>query len=93
LYRAGEAVFAHLIERGVDPAQLHLHGRDVRDSETPYFAGFSLRYLRPMQRCLTEFAGREWIEVVHPTARGDLAALRILPASAAALTDLAWLRD
>lgn len=29
LYRAGAAVFAYLIQRGIDPAQVHLHGRDV----------------------------------------------------------------
>jgi hypothetical protein len=66
--RAANAVFGYLIERGIDPAHLHLHGRDVQDEVTPYFAGFSLRRLRAMPRCLLEFQGREWIEVVHPTS-------------------------
>ena len=90
LYRAGRAVFAHLLGRSVDPAQLHLHGRDVENRVTPYFAGFSLRYLPAMQRCLTEFDGKEWIEVVHPTRRGELLALRILTVSPARLEELRW---
>lgn len=92
LYRAGRAVFAYLLERGVGPAQVHLHGRDVQDPETPYFAGFSLRYLRAMQRCFTEHGGREWIEVVHPTIRGKLVTLKLLPADMVRLEGLAWLR-
>ena len=90
LHRAGRAVFAHLLDRGVDPTVVHLHGRDVQDSETPYFAGFSLRYLRSMQICLTEHGGKEWIEVVHPTMRGDLDALRILPTGKQDPGDLIW---
>jgi hypothetical protein len=39
LHRAGRAVLAHLEQRGIDPAQVHLHGRDVNDPQTPYFAG------------------------------------------------------
>lgn len=93
LYRAGSAVFAYLSERGIDPAEVHLHGRDVRGGVTPYFAGFSLRYLRAVKRCLTEHEGVEWIEVVHPTARGDLLALRLLPASQDRLEELPWLRS
>jgi hypothetical protein len=91
LYRAGRAVFAHLLARGVDPAQVHLHGRDVQDSETPYFAGFSLRYLTSMQDCLTEHGGTEWIEVVHPTTRGALDALRISPTGKPTPRDLLWI--
>jgi hypothetical protein len=90
LYRAGRAVFAHLLQRGIDPAQVHLHGRDVQNSETPYFAGFSLRYLLSMQICLTEHGGKEWIEVVHPTTRGDLDALRILPTGKQDPGGLTW---
>jgi len=81
LFRAARAVFAYLLDRGIDPAQVHLHGRDVRDPVTPYFAGFSLRYLRAMPRCLTAHGGKEWIEVVHPTKRSELLALRIVPIS------------
>jgi hypothetical protein len=39
LYRAGSAVLAHFEARGISPAQVHLHGRDVHDELTPYFAG------------------------------------------------------
>jgi hypothetical protein len=91
LHRAGRAVFAHLLARNVDPAQVHLHGRDVRNSETPYFAGFSLRYLTSMQDCLTEHGGTEWIEVVHPTTRGPLDALRITPTGKPTPRDLLWI--
>ncbi|MBG0567555.1 nucleotidyltransferase domain-containing protein [Actinoplanes aureus] len=93
LYRAAGAVFAYLIDRGVDPAELHLHGRDVRARETPYYAGFSLRYLRAMQWCFTDYGGREWIEVVHPTKRGEIHALRVLPTSMDRLKELHWLRS
>ncbi|MBB2943312.1 hypothetical protein FB565_003025 [Actinoplanes lutulentus] len=93
LYRAAGAVFAYLIDRGVDPAKLHLHGKDVRAGKTPYYAGFSLRYLRAMQWCFTDYGGREWIEVVHPTKRGDIHALRVLPASVEKLKELEWLRS
>jgi hypothetical protein len=85
LRRAACAVFGYLIDRGIDPAHVHLHGRDVRDPVTPYFAGFSMRYLRAMPRCLTVHGGKEWIEVVHPTRRGELLALRILPVSTESL--------
>ncbi|MEU8820620.1 hypothetical protein [Actinoplanes sp. NPDC048796] len=64
---------------------------DVRGGDTPYIAGFSLRYLRTLQRCFTEFGGREWIEVVHPTRRGSLLALRLQPASMARLKEINWL--
>lgn len=91
LYRSAGAVFAYLIDRGVDPAQLRLHGRDVRVGETPYYAGFELRYLRGMQWALSEGGGREWIEVVHPVKRGDLHALRVVPGSVSKLNQLKWL--
>ncbi|GAA3938464.1 hypothetical protein [Actinoplanes auranticolor] len=70
LHRAGNAVFAYLLERGTEPAMVHLHGRDVENDVTPYFAGFGLRYLDAMQRCLTEHGGKEWIEVVPPPSGG-----------------------
>lgn len=91
LYRAGSSVFAYLLERGIDPAVLHLHGRDVENNVTPYFAAFGLRYLHAMQRCLNEFGGQEWLEVVHPSRRGGLLALRISTASQARLKKLDWL--
>ncbi|WP_436528509.1 nucleotidyltransferase domain-containing protein [Actinoplanes sp. HUAS TT8] len=91
LHRAGRAVFAHLLARGIDPAQVHLHGRDVQNSDTPYFAGFSLRYLTSMQDCLTEHGGTEWIEVIHPTTRGALDALRISPTGKETPRGLLWI--
>ena len=57
-------------ERGVDLARVHLHGRDVGGPDTPYFAGFQMRYSRPIPYCLTKYHGVEWIEVVHPMAGG-----------------------
>ncbi len=59
LHRAGRAVFAHPLQRGIDPTQVHLHGRDVQDGATLYYVGFSLRYLPSMQIYLTEFGGKE----------------------------------
>lgn len=91
LYRAGRAVLADVIERHIDPAQLHLHGRDVKNHTTPYFAGFGLRYLHTLPRAFVEFSSEEWIEVVHPTRRGDLHALRILVASRDRLAEIDWL--
>jgi hypothetical protein len=91
LYRAARSVFAYLFDRGVDPAEVHLHGREVHSPVTPFFAGFQLRYFRAVHRCLTEFQGREWIEVVHPTRRGEVLALRLLPGSPEKLEALDWL--
>lgn len=79
LRRAAHAVIAYWETRGIDPGQAHLHGQDVRDTVTPYFAGFNLRYIRSLPRCLTTFGGREWLEVVHPTTTRPLDCLRILP--------------
>ncbi|MFI6074038.1 nucleotidyltransferase domain-containing protein [Actinoplanes sp. NPDC051343] len=91
LYRAGRAVFAHFLSRGVDPTEVHLHGQDVCGPGTPYFVGFQLRYLGAAQHCLTADRGREWIEVVHPSRRGDIYALRLLPDSPSRLATLDWL--
>jgi len=90
LYRAGHAVLAHLEQRGIDPAQVHLHGRDIAGPDTPYFAGFSLRYFPSIPACLTEYHGTEWIEVVHPTRSLPLHALRIRPARPELLTYATW---
>jgi hypothetical protein len=78
LRRTARAVVAHWKDRGIDPATAHLHGHDIRAEETPYFAGFQLRYLRSLPHCFTDFGGIEWIEVPHPTATKPLEALRIL---------------
>jgi hypothetical protein len=40
--------------------------------------------MRSMARCLTDFEGSKWLEVVNPTRTKDLNALRILPGSPAA---------
>jgi hypothetical protein len=90
LHRAASAVIADWERRGIDPGQGHLHGRDIRDRDTPYFAGFGLRRIREIPRCLTEFGGREWIEVVHPTRTKPLDALRILPGDQEILRRVRW---
>jgi hypothetical protein len=79
LHRAAGAAVAHWEQRGIDPGQAHLHGADVRDRETPYFAGFGWRYFGSIPTCLTEYGGVEWIEVVRPTRTQPLYALRIIP--------------
>ena len=91
LYRAASAVIADWERRGVDPGQGHLHGKDIRDRDTPYFAGFGLRRLSALPGCLTRFGGREWIEVVHPTRTKPLDALRILPGDQQILGRVLWL--
>jgi len=90
LYRAATAVVSYWEQRGIDPGQCHLHGVDIRDRETPYFAGFSLRYFRSVPACLTEFGGVEWLEVVHPTRTRPLDCLRILPLDRAKLDHATW---
>lgn len=90
LHRAAHAVLAHLEQRGVDLRKVHLHGRDIDNQDTPYFAGFALRYFRALPQCLTQYGGTEWIEVVHPTRSGTLHALRILPTRRDLLADADW---
>jgi hypothetical protein len=90
LRRAAAAVIAHWESRGIDPGTAHLHGQDVRDRETPYFAGFDLRYLRALPRCLTEHHGVEWIEVIHPTKTLPLECLKITPRDSNKLRDQSW---
>lgn len=90
LYRAAMAVIAYWESEGVDPGQCHLHGKDIRDRDTPYFAGFGLRYFRAIPHCLTEFHGVEWVEVVHPTQTKPLDALRIRPLNASLLEHAHW---
>lgn len=90
LYRAASAVIADWERRSIDPGQGHLHGSDIRDRDTPYFAGFGLRHFKAIPRCLTEFAGREWIEVVHPTRTRPLDTLRILPGDRQLLKQVRW---
>jgi hypothetical protein len=79
LYRAALAVASHWEREGIDPGHCDLHGADIRDRETPYFAGFDLRHFTSIPDCLTELGGEEWIEVVHPTRTRPLDCLRIVP--------------
>lgn len=79
LFRAASAVLGHFESQGIDLHTVHLHGRDLGNSTTPYFAGFQLRYLHGVIRCFAKFGGVEWIEVPHPTRSKPLLALRIHP--------------
>ncbi len=89
-YRAGQAVLAYAEQRGVSPLRVHLHGDDVDRSDTPYYAGFELRYFPSIPWCLTRRQSTEWIEVVNPTRTKPLAALRITPANRDLLADADW---
>ena len=90
LYRAASAVIADWERRGIDPCHGHLHGSDIKDQDTPYFAGFGLRYFTSVPACLTEFGGVEWLEVIRPTRTRHLDALRILPRDRELLARVAW---
>ena len=90
LHRAATAVVRYWEQRGIDPARCHLHGMDIRDRETPYFAGLGLRYFRSIRACLTTFGGAEWLEVVHPTRTRPLDCLRIVPLDRQQLDQAAW---
>jgi hypothetical protein len=90
LHRAGRAVLAHLEQRGIDPARVHLHGRDINDPQTLYFAGFKLRYFPSIPRCLSTHRGLEWLEVVHPTPAAPLHTLRIVPTKPELLLNTHW---
>lgn len=90
LMRAAKAVVAYAEQRGIDPGQIWLHGRDIRRGTTPYFAGFNLRYFKAIPWCLTEHGGVEWIDVVHPTSSGRLDALRITPLDRDFLAKADW---
>lgn len=79
LRRAAHATLANLEARGVDLHAVHLHGRDIDDPVTPYFVGFQLRYMPSALRCFKDHGGLEWLEVVHPTRRDPLLALRLRP--------------
>lgn len=77
LLRAADAVLAYLESRRIDLHAVHLHGQDIDNSETPYFAGFKLRYLGTLVRCFAEFGGVEWIEIPNPTRTKPVVALHI----------------
>lgn len=90
LYGAGHAVLAHFEQRGIDLAQVHLHGRDIAGRDTPYFAGFALRYFPSIPVCLSHRHGVEWIDVIHPTRALPMVALQIRPARPDLLTYATW---
>lgn len=90
LYRAATAVVADWERRGIDPCQGNLHGRDIRDRDAPYFAGFGLRYFANVPVCLTEFGGVEWLEIVRPTQASPLHALRISPRDRTLFKRVTW---
>lgn len=90
LIRAATAVISDWERRGIDPGYGHLHGSDIRDQSTPYFAGFGLRYFRAIPRCLTQFGGLEWTEVIRPTRTRPLDALRIYPGDLRSLEQASW---
>ncbi len=76
--------------RGIDPSTGHLHGTDIGDQDTPYFAGFNLRYLHAIPKCPTKYGGIEWTEVIRPTRTRPLDALRIRPGDRSRLEQLKW---
>ncbi len=90
LRRAGTAVVSHWEQRGIDPGCCHLHGRDIRDQDTPYFANFGWSRFTGIPYCLTEQGGVEWLEVVHPTKTGPLDCLRFVPIDTAKIELLRW---
>ncbi len=90
LRRAGAAVVSHWEKRGIDPGRGHLHGRDIRDQDTPYFANFGWSHFTSIPYCLTEHGGIEWLEVIHPTKTGPLDCLRFVPLDTAKIELLDW---
>jgi hypothetical protein len=90
LLKAATAVVADWESRGIDPGRGHLHGRDLRDRHTPYFAGFGFRYWRAVPHCLTDFAGIEWLEVVRPQQALPLQVLRVTPLDLSKLPRKQW---
>jgi hypothetical protein len=90
LYRAAHAILAFHEAQGISPRAVHLHGLDVHDPETPYYAGMQLRYTRAIRHCLGDLAGTQWIEVVRPSRMKPLMALKITPGDRSALARLRW---
>ena len=85
LRRAATAALAYLEARGVSLLAVHLQGRDIEQSDTPYFVGLGWRHIRSMPWCLAEWKGEEWLEVPRPTKTQALLALRITVADRDAL--------
>ncbi|MEU8076038.1 nucleotidyltransferase domain-containing protein [Catellatospora citrea] len=90
LYRAAHAILAYYEQHNIAPAQVHLHGRDVRPGPTPYYAGMGLRYANAIGHCLGNRQGVQWLEVVHPTSTKPLVALLIEPADREVLAGFRW---
>ena len=90
LRRAATAALAYLEARGVSLLAVHLQGRDIEQSDTPYFVGLGWRHIRSMPWCLAEWKGEEWLEVPRPTKTQPLLALRITVADRDALVAEAW---
>ena len=61
---------------------------DIHERETPYYAGFGLRYFTSIPDCLTKYGGVEWLEVVHPTKTRPLDCLRVIPRDSEKLCEL-----
>jgi len=72
------------------PCQGHLHGTDISDKDTPYFAGFGWRYFTSIPARLTKYGGVEWLEIVRPTRTRPLDALCILPRDRRLLDQARW---
>lgn len=79
LLKAATAVIADWESRGIDPGRAHVHGRDLRDPETPYFAGFAFKHWRAIPHCLADCGGVEWLEVIRPQHPLPLQALKVTP--------------
>ena len=90
LLRAATAVVVDWESRDIDPGRAHLHGRDLRDRDTPYFAGFGFRHWRAVPHCLADCGGVEWIEVVRPQQGLPLQALRVTPLDLSRLPRDEW---
>ena len=79
LKRAGHAIASYFEDRGIDPGTVHLHGRDVRDETTQYFAGFAGRYLRLVPAYISNHKALEHLEIpAPPTMTKPLTALRFI---------------
>jgi hypothetical protein len=79
LRRAAHAALAHLESHGADIHAVRLHGEDIDNPTTPSFVGFQLRRLRAALGCFRQYGGEQWLEVVHPTGKGQLRTLQIRP--------------
>jgi hypothetical protein len=79
LRRAGLAIASRWEQAEVPlySTRLHTIGWRVQGFTTTHYAGFGCRYLGHAEQTLRAPGVKEWLEVVHPTANGPLAVLRI----------------